>query len=242
MKKESRILFNNESILLIFCLLISNFLTIRLFKNIFINDIKILGTKYITKEDLLKNSSLVFPTRLIFVKTKFIEKELKENLSLKNISIDRQLFPFGLQVRVQTRKPFAYGEKIENGIKVEGYVDEDGFFIRKEFADNRTNNIYQVRIVGWNKKISAVVSKILKSYKNQSNELQAIYIDSKNFIILKEKKLNKVLLGFNHSNIDFQLNIISEIKSQLSKKKFVKEIESLDLIDPNYPKIKVFKP
>ena len=52
-----------------------------------------------------KNSSLNFPIRLIFVETNLLEKELKQNLSLKNVSVNRELFPFGLKVHINTRIP-----------------------------------------------------------------------------------------------------------------------------------------
>ena len=77
-----------------------------------IQDIRISGSELFSQNDVVNNSSLKFPIRLIFVKTNFLEKELKQNLSLKNVSVSRQLFPFGLKVKVITRTPIAYGERI----------------------------------------------------------------------------------------------------------------------------------
>ena len=46
---------------------------------------------------------------------KYIEKELKQNLALKNVSVKKELLPFGLKILIQTRTPVASGEKFING-------------------------------------------------------------------------------------------------------------------------------
>ena len=73
-----------------------SFLTFRTFQLVNINQIKIKGSELFSTNDLINNSSLTFPIRLISVKTNLIEKELKNNLSLKYVSVQRQLIPFGL--------------------------------------------------------------------------------------------------------------------------------------------------
>ena len=50
------------------------------------------------------------------------------------------------------------------------------------------------------------------------------------------------LLGFNQNLIEAQLQIIGNLKNQLNKNNFTGKIDNVDLTDPNYPKIKVFKP
>ena len=52
----------------------------------------------------------------------------------------------------------------------------------------------------------------------------------------------KILLGYEHSKLDTQLNLIPEIKKQLRQNNILKNLESLDITDPNNPEIKVFKP
>ena len=85
-----------------------------------------------SQNDVVNNSSFEFPIRLIFVKTNLLEKELKQNLSLKNVSVSRQIFPFGLTVKVKTRTPLAFGEIILNDEKIFGFFDKDGIFISKK--------------------------------------------------------------------------------------------------------------
>ena len=241
MKKKNIIISSKFAGLLIF-LFLTSFLTIRSFKEVKLDDLFIEGDEFITKKDLIDNSSLIFPTKLIFIKTSYLEKELKENLSLKNISINRRLIPFQLKIYLQTRIPLAYAESKKLDRKFYGYVDSEGVFIPEEFASIKEKNILPIKIIGWKKNFAETVSKIFKLYENNINDLQLIHIAPDEFIFLEEKILKKILLGYEHSKIDTQLNLIPEIKKQLKQKNILKNLESLDITDPNNPKIKVFKP
>ena len=241
MKKKNIVISSRNLGLLIF-LFLTSFFTIRSFKEVNLYDLLVEGDEFITKKHLIDNSSLVLPTKLIFIKTRYLEKELKENLSLKNISINRRLIPFQLKIYLQTRIPLAYAESKKLDRKFYGYVDSEGVFIPKEFASIKEKNILPIKIIGWKKNFAATVSKIFKQYENNINDLEIIHITPDEFIFLEDKILKKILLGYEHSKIDTQLNLITEIKKQLKQKNILKNLESLDITDPNNPKIKVFKP
>ena len=82
-------------ILSVIILLSTSLLTLKCFKKVNPQNIFIFGSELFSLEDILMNSSLNLPTPLLFVKTKYIEQELKKNLSLENVSLTRQIFPFG---------------------------------------------------------------------------------------------------------------------------------------------------
>ena len=115
--------------LLITFLFFSSYATSKTLKKVSYQDISIVGSELFSIDDIVANSSLNFPTPLIFVKTTYTEKELKKNLSLKNVSVFRQIFPFGLKILIKTRTPIAYAERILKGEKITGFIDEDGFFL-----------------------------------------------------------------------------------------------------------------
>ncbi len=240
--KKINIVISSKYIGLLIFLFLTSFFTMRSFKEVNLSDLFVEGDEFITKKDLINNSSLVLPAKLIHIKTKYLEKELKENLSLKNISINRRLIPFQLKIYLQTRIPFAYAESKKLNSKFYGYVDSEGVFIPKEFASIKGKNILPIKIIGWKKNFAETVSKIFKLYENNINDLELIHIAPDEFIFLEDKTLKKILLGYEHSKINTQLNLISEIKNQLKQKNILKNLESLDITDPNNPKIKVFKP
>ena len=220
---------------------LTNILTINLFKKVDLENIYIQGADFITITDITQNSSLQLPKKLILIKTKLIEKELTQNISLRQISINRQIFPFGLIIKIKTRTPVASAEIEKNGIKIKGFIDKDGIFIKEKYIPDRENLIFPIKVYGWKKDYEKLISLIIDSYK-ETDDLEAIKISSEGFITLEEKFLQKIFFGFKTKEIEEKLNLIFDIKEQLKKQKIRKKIKSLDLTDLANPKIKVFIP
>ena len=239
--KQKEIKKRNFLFLILF-FISTTLISLKTLKKVNIQDIRISGSKLFTKYDLINNSSLELPIQLINIETKFLEKELKQNLSLKNVSVNRQIFPFGLKIQIQTRIPIAYGEKLINKTKILGFIDEDGIFINKQYADKNNLNKLTIQVFGWEKKFKKILSEILMAKDNYEFEVSEISFSPNGFLTIKEKDLNTILLGFNPNLINYQLQIINNLKKEFKKNNFPKKIDNIDLTDPNKPKIKVFKP
>ncbi len=241
MKKQKKI--NNRSFLVLILFLFStSLISLKTLKEVNVKDIRITGSELFSKNDLLNNSSLKFPIRLIFIKTNFLEKELKQNLSLKHISVRRQIIPFGLKIHIETRKPIALGERIINDKKILGFIDRDGIFINKQNAENISTSELTLQVFGWEKKFKKTLSKIFIAQENYNLELVKITFSTNGFLILEEKDLKKILLGLNPNLINYQLQIIKNLKNEFKDNSFSEKIDNIDLTYPNKPKIKVFKP
>ena len=239
MKIQTKI--NNRSFLfLIF--FSTSFISLATIKKVNIQDIRISGSKLLTQNDVANISTLKFPTRLIFIQTNLLEKELRQNLSLKNVSVSRQIFPFGLKVQVKTRTPIAYGERILNGEKISGFIDKDGIFINKQNVEEIELSSLNIQIFGWKERFKETLSEILIAQDNYEFEIVKITFSPNGFLTLEEKNLKKIFLGFNPNLINYQLQIINDLKIQFKKNNFYEKIDSIDITDPNKPKIKVFKP
>ena len=241
MKNEKKI--KKRSFLLLILFLIStSLITLKTLRKIKIDDIRISGSEFLSQNDVVKNSSLKFPTRLIFIKTNFLENELKQNLSLKNVSVNKELFPFGLSIKINTRTPIAYGEKILNDEKILGFIDRDGIFIDKKNADKKNLNKLTIQVYGWKEKFKKILSEIFVAQDNYEFEIVKIKFSPNGFLTLEEKDLKTIFLGFNPNLINHQLHIINNLKNELKKNNFAEIIDNIDLTNPNKPKIKVFKP
>jgi cell division protein FtsQ len=179
---------------------------------------------------------------LIFVKSSYTERELKKNLSLKNVSVFRQIFPFGLKILIKTRTPIAYGERLLKGEKITGFIDEDGFFISLKYSDQENLNKITSKVFGWKENFRETLSKILNYQKYNDVEFITINFSPNGFLTLEEKSLKTILLGFNPKKIENQLQIVNNMKNQIKENNILEKIDNIDLTDPNNPKIKVFKP
>ena len=241
MKYEKKI--NNRSFLLLLLFLFStSLISLKTLKKVNIKDIRISGSELFSQNDIVKNSSLKFPIRLILINTYFLEKELKQNLALKNISVNRELFPFGLKVKVNTRTPIAYGERILNEEKIFGFIDKDGIFIKKQNVEEKKFNGLTIEVFGWKEKFKKVLSDIFIGQENYDLDIFKISFSPNGFLTVEEKDLQTILLGFNPNLINYQLQIINNLKNEFKRNNFSEKIDNIDLTDPNKPKIKVFKP
>ena len=241
MKNQKRI--NNRSFFfLISFLFLTTLLNIKSLKKVYIQDIRISGSELFSQNDVVKNSSLNFPIRLIFVETNLLEKELKQNLSLKNVSVSRELFPFGLKIIVNTRIPIAYGERMLNDEKILGFIDKDGIFINKQNVDEKNLNKLTIQVFGWKEKFKKILSEIFIAIENYELEIVKISFSYDGFLTIEEKDLNTIFLGLRPNLINYQLQIINNLKNELKKSSFSKKIDNIDLTNPDKPKIKVFKP
>ncbi len=233
---------NRSFFFLISFLFLTSFLSIKTLKKVNTRDIRISGSKLFSQNDVVRSSSVNFPIRLIFVKTNLLEKELKQNLSLKNVSVNRELFPFGLKVHINTRIPIAYGERIIKEEKMLGFIDKDGSFINKHNVDEKNLEKLTIQVFGWKEKFKNILSEIFIALENYEFEIVKITFSPDGFLIVEEKDLKTIFLGFKPDLINYQLQIINNLKNEFEKNGFSIKIDNIDLTNPNKPKIKVFKP
>ena len=235
--------FNDGSFLLLIILLFStSILSLKILKKVNIQNIRIAGSELFSQNDVIDNSSLKIPIRLIFINTSYLEKELKQNLSLKNVSVSRRILPFGLKVYLKTRTPIALGERILNNERITGFIDKDGIFINKKNADNINLSEINIKVFGWNEKFKKILSEIFIAQENSQFEIVNITFSPNGFLTVEEKDLKTIFLGFNNNLINYQLQIINNLKNEFKKNNFSEKIDNIDLTDPDKPKIKVFKP
>jgi len=240
--KNQKRIKNRSFFFLISFLFLTSLLSIKTLKKLDLQDIRISGSELFSQNDVVKNSSLKFPIRLIFVETNLLEKELKQNLSLKNVSVNRELFPYGLKVDINSRIPIAYGERILNDEKILGFIDKDGIFINKQNVDEKKFNKLTIQVFGWKEKFKKILSKIFIAIENYELEIVKISFSYDGFLTIEEKDLNTIFLGLRPNLINYQLQIINNLKNEFKKSSFSKKIDSIDLTNPDKPKIKVFKP
>ncbi len=233
---------NRSFFFLISFLFLTSFLSLKTLKKVDSQDIRISGSELFSQNDVVKNSSLNFPIRLIFIETNLLEKELRQNLSLKNVSVNRELFPFGLKVYINSRIPIAYGERLLNDEKILGFIDKDGFFINNQNVDEINLNKLTIQVFGWKEKFKKILSEIFIAIENYELEIVKITFSSDGFLTIEEKDLKTIFLGLKPNLIKSQLQIINNLKNEFKKNSFSKKLDNIDLTNPDKPKIKVFKP
>ena len=112
----------------------------------------------------------------------------------------------------------------------------------EEYSDKKNLKELSTSIFGWKSEYKIAISKIMNSSKNYDIEFLTINFSKNGYLILEEKILKKILLRNDPKIIDTQLKTISNIKNKLTDEMILQKIDTIDLTDPQRPKIKVFKP
>ncbi|WP_348666057.1 hypothetical protein, partial [uncultured Microbacterium sp.] len=146
------------------------------------------------------------------------------------------------KVKVETRSPIAYGERILNDEKILGFIDKDGIFIDRKNADKKKLNKLTIQVFGWKEKFKDVLSEIFIAQENYELEIVKITFSANGFLTIEEKDLKTIFLGLSQNSINYQLQIINNLKNEFKKNNFYEKIDNIDLTNPSKPKIKVFKP
>ena len=145
-------------------------------------------------------------------------------------------------VHINSRIPIAYGERILNDEKILGFMDKDGIFINKQNVNKKNLNKLTIKVFGWKEKFQKILSEIFIAIENYELEIVKITFSSDGFLTVEEKDLKTIFLGFKPNLINYQLQIINNLKNEFKKNRFSKKIDNVDLTNPDKPKIKVFKP
>ena len=138
--------------------------------------------------------------------------------------------------------PLAYAERILNNETISGFIDKDGIFINKKNAEEKNLNNLNIQVFGWKEKYKKILSEIFIAIENYELEIIKITFSSDGFLTIEEKDLKTIFLGFNPDITNYQLQIINNLKNEFKKNNLPKKIDSIDLTNPDKPKIKVFKP
>ena len=109
-------------------------------------------------------------------------------------------------------------------------------------ADEKNLKKLKIQVFGWKENFKKILSDIFIALENYEFEIVNITFSPNGFLTVEEKDLKTIYLGLNPNLINYQLQIIDNIKNEFNKNNFSIKIDSIDLTEPNKPKIKVFKP
>ena len=123
-----------------------------------------------------------------------------------------------------------------------GFIDKDGIFIIKQNVEEKNLNKLTIQVFGWEEKFKKILSEIFIAIENYELEIVKITFSSDGFLTVEEKDLKTIFLGFKPNLINYQLEIINNLKNEFKKNSISKKIDNVDLTNPDKPKIKVFKP
>ena len=116
------------------------------------------------------------------------------------------------------------------------------FLLIEKILTKKKLNKLTIQVFGWKEKFKNILSEIFIAQENYELEIVKVSFSPNGFLTIEEKDLKTIFLGFSPNSINYQLQIINNLKNEFKKNNFSEKIDNIDLTDPNKPKIKVFKP
>ena len=212
-------------------------------KSINSDQLSLSGTERVSSKEIIKASKIDFPARLLLINPKSIKKNLIREFSFKGVTINRQLIPPKLDIKVEERVPIALASKKGHKGIEKGMIDQHAYWI--PFSPSRNGLIKletNVIIEGWMESHQKQIELILKNRDKLGSTLKKIQISPNGEISLQTKAFKKIELGMNSSLLKKQLQTLFHLAQKLPSGFQNQTVSSLDMRDPSKPEFNLSNP
>ncbi len=208
------------------------------------SEICIEGNSYFKREKIINSMSYPFPSRTLDINPKQLEANTLRNIPIKAISISRRIGSCNLHVQVLEREPIAFAKRrLISGEEI-GFIDIDAVWIPLQDSYEPRDilkKLPNLHIEGWMKSRQQLIAHILRHREILGSPLKKILLTRNGEINLQTEFFDLVKLGSNPSLINQQLIALSHLSLNLPNKYKGKQKSSIDLTNPNKPKMDLLK-
>ena len=204
------------------------------------SQIIIKGNSNFNREEVLKASGINFPKPFLEIIPKRIESNLIRRLSLKAVSIRRQISPKKIFIEVLERTPIAYAQRLGEGGLENGMIDTSAKWIPIGWETTKDSEI-NIFIDGWKDSHRELISLILLNQEKLGSPLEKISLTSLGEVSLQTKYFSSIKLGANPELLIDQIKILSHLSKSLPPHFFNKSGTTIDLRDPSKPELQTGK-
>lgn len=208
--------------------------------------IEIDGNNLLSDDEVRSLIPLKYPQSLLQLSTQELSNNLQKLAPVKNIVIQKELFPPSLKIKLEEKKPvaIALAPKINEKthqltIQSIGYVDEDGIFVSNQVYQNLKENPEQLpklKIIGTPQTYLPYWQELYSFLSQSTVKINTIdWQNPTNLVLVTD--LGKIYLGaYSSKKIPKQLTILEKLKS-ITQQVRREDIIYIDLTDPEIPSI-----
>ena len=208
--------------------------------------IEIEGNNLLSDDEVRSLIPLKYPQSLLQLSTQELSRNLQTLAPVKNIVIQKELFPPSLTITLEEKKPvaIALAPEIEEKtkkltIKSIGYVDEDGVFVSNQVYQNLKENPEQLpklKIIGTPQTYLPYWQELYGFISQSTVKINTIdWQNPTNLVLLTD--LGKVYFGaYSSKKFPEQLMILEKLKP-ITQQVRREDIIYIDLTDPEIPSI-----
>lgn len=198
--------------------------------------VTIKGNRFISEQTIRSLLPINYPQSLLKVQPQSISDALKAKAPIAEATVDRQLFPPSLTVRIQERIPIA---QTTAKAAQPGLLDETGMWISQEGYKTLNPNVQlpALKIVGSPEQYRTNWTAFYQAIRQSPVKiLEANWEDPTNLILKTE--LGAVQFGVYGSNFPTQLKVLDQMR-RLPNRVNLGQVLSIDLRNPNSPTVQM---
>jgi cell division protein FtsQ len=198
--------------------------------------VTIKGNRFISEQTIRSLLPIAYPQSLLKVQPQSIADALKAKAPLAEATVDRQLIPPSLTVRVQERIPIA---QTTAKASQPGLLDETGMWVSQESYKALNSNLQlpDLKIVGAPEHYRSDWVNFYRAIRQSPVKiLEANWEDPTNLILKTE--LGAVQFGVYDSKFESQLRVLDQMR-RLPNRVNLGQIQSIDLRNPNSPMVQM---
>ena len=184
-----------------------------------IREIPVSGDNALIKRSIVSKLEKLKGENIVYVDTKKIEKMVKEDVRVKNATIQK-VFPSKLKVNIEERKLHAYVKKgtdlflADSELNLFGYIQEEKFKNIPIVIYTNDESMKDLKIIISkikNKDLYDMISEIKKSDDQKENKYELVLIDGVKIItdtLVNEKKYDEIYKSYKKIKSDQAIQYI----------------------------------
>lgn len=208
------------------------------------------GNQFISAQTVRTLLPISYPQSLLKIQPQAIAGALKSRAPIAEATVDRQLFPPGLTVRIQERTPVAISLPQAGMIKTTqsteqnqpGLLDESGVWtpLDSYTSLNQSLKLPTLKVTGKVSQYRAYWSRLYRSLNRSSVKVLEINLEDSSNLILKTE-LGLVHFGAYSANFTAQLKALERLR-RLPTRVNINQIAYIDLRNPESPSVQMITP
>jgi cell division protein FtsQ len=209
--------------------------------------VTIKGNQFISAQTIRTLLPIAYPQSLLKIQPQAVSDALKAKAPIAEATVDRQLFPPSLTVRVQERTPVAValpqaGTTKNTDQNQTGLLDENGVWIPLESYTslNQSLKLPTLKVSGKLDQYRANWSQLYQSINRSSVKVLEVNLDDSTNLILKTE-LGSVHFGAYGANFTNQLKALDQLR-RLPTRVNLNQIAYIDLRNPESPAVQMITP
>ncbi len=209
--------------------------------------VTIKGNQFISAQTIRMLLPIAYPQSLLKIQPQAVSSALKAKAPIAEATVDRQLFPPSLTVRIQERTPVAIalpqaGDPKTTDPDQPGLLDENGIWMPLESYTslNQSLKLPTLKVTGKLDQYRENWSPLYQSIRRSSVKVLEINLDDPTNLILKTE-LGTVHFGTYGANFTNQLKALDRLR-RLPTRVSLNQIAYIDLRNPESPSVQMITP